>query len=142
MVEDKAKEAYKWVKKPVIVEDTGLYIYALNKFPGALIKWLLKSIGNKGICKILNSFNNRSAYAKTVICYYDGKHTRFFIGRINGRIAKKPSKGDKFGWDPIFIPEGYNKTFAELGKDIKNKISMRSKAFKKFVRFLRDLNES
>ena len=55
----------------------------------------------------------------------------FFKGRINGSIAKKP-KGKGFGWDPIFIPKNYNKTFGELTQEEKNKISMRAKAFKKF----------
>jgi XTP/dITP diphosphohydrolase len=128
VIKEKLNAAYKIVKKPVFCEDTGIYIKNMNNFPGALIKFYLDHIGTKGIAK----FNGgSSAYAETVIGFHDGKNVHFFKGRINGSIAKKP-KGKGFGWDPIFIPKNYNKTFGELTQEEKNKISMRAKAFKKF----------
>ena len=103
----------------------------MNNFPGALIKFYSEHLGNKGITK----FNGGSkAYAETVIGYHDGKKIHFFKGKINGTIPKKP-KGKGFGWDPIFIPKGFNKSFAEISQEEKNKISMRAKAFKKFKKY-------
>ena len=128
VITEKLKEAYKIVKKPVFCEDTGFHIKNMNNFPGALIKFYSEHLGNKGITK----FNGGSkAYAETVIGYHDGKKIHFFKGKIDGTIPKKP-KGKGFGWDPIFIPKGYNKSFAEISQEEKNKISMRAKAFKKF----------
>ena len=128
VITEKLKEAYKIVKKPVFCEDTGVYIKNMNNFPGALIKFYLEHLGNKGISK----FNGGSkAYAETVIGYHDGKKIYFFKGKIDGKISKKP-QGKGFGWDPIFIPKGFNKSFAEISQEEKNKISMRAKAFKKF----------
>ena len=134
VVKEKLNVAYKIVKKPVFCEDTGLYIKNMNNFPGALIKFYEEHLGNKGI----STFNGGSkAYAETVIGYHDGKNIHFFKGRINGTIAKKPS-GKGFGWDPIFIPKNYKKTFAQISNEDKNKISMRAKAFKKFKKFLKN----
>lgn len=128
VISEKLKAAYKIVKKPVFCEDTGVYIKNMNNFPGALIKFYLDHVGNKGIAK----FNGGSkVYAETVIGYHDGKDIHFFKGKIDGTIPKKP-KGKGFGWDPIFIPKGYKKTFGELTFEEKNNISMRAKAFKKF----------
>ena len=87
----------------------------MNNFPGALIKFYLDHVGNKGIAK----FNGGSkVYAETVIGYHDGKDIHFFKGKIDGTIPKKP--------------KGYKKTFGELTFEEKNNISMRAKAFKKF----------
>jgi XTP/dITP diphosphohydrolase len=135
VVKDKAKEAFSFLKRPVIVEDTGLYIKAWNKFPGALIKWVLKGIGGEGICKFLK--NERRAIAETCFCYYDGKKPKVFKGQIKGEIAKKPKGKSGFGWDPIFQPKGFKKTFAEMSLEEKTRISMRTKALNKLIKFLK-----
>lgn len=108
------------------VEDTGLYIEKLNGFPGALIKFYYEHLKNDGISKQTGGSN---CYAETIIGYYDGKNKYFFKGKINGKIAKNPKGNNGFGWDKIFIPKGYSKTFAELTDTEKNKLSMRKKAF-------------
>lgn len=131
VVEDKARKAYEQVHQPVLVEDTGLYINAWNGFPGALIRWVLKSVGNDGICKLLQNYQDRSAYAKTSVCFYDGSQFRTFDGRIEGIITDSPRGNQGFGWDPIFQPRGYNSTFAEMSEEEKNGISMRKEAFLK-----------
>lgn len=134
VVKDKAKRAYLKIRKPVLVEDTGFYISALNDFPGALIKWLLKTIGNEGICKIVNK--NRRIKAKTCFCLYNEKHYHIFTGELEGTLARKPLGETGFGWDPIFIPKGSKKSFAQLSKEEKNKISMRFLALEKLKNFL------
>ena len=136
IVISKAKSAYEHVRKPVLVEDTGLYLRGLNDFPGALVKWMLKTVGNDGICKLLKDEKNRSAYAETCVCLYDGTNSYVFSGRIDGSIPNSPRGEQGFGWDPIFQPEGYSITFAEMPMEDKNKMSMRKEAFIKLKEHL------
>lgn len=137
-IKDKAKRAYEEVKKPLIIEDTGLYLESMNGFPGALIKWVLKSIGSKGITKIIKNMENKKAYAKTSIGYFDGNKVHIFSGIIKGRICEEPKEGKNFGWDNIFKPENYDRTFSEMTDKEKNNISMRKTAFEKLKKFLDD----
>ncbi len=130
---EKVIKAYEILKKPVFVEDTGLYIDSLGGLPGALVKWFLKTIGNDGICRIVRG--NRTATAKTCVCFFDGHNLKCFLGELKGKISDRP-RGKLFGWDSIFIPNCYDKTLVELGLEEKNKISMRRKAFLKFKEFL------
>lgn len=132
VIEEKLNEAYKIVKQPVFCEDTGVYIKNMNNFPGALIKFYLESLG---LNKIAKQNAGSSVYAETIIGYHDGKNIHFFSGRITGTIPEKP-KGKGFGWDPIFVPKDYTKSFAQISAQEKNKISMRGKAFTKFRKFL------
>lgn len=135
VVSHKAMEAYSMLKKPLIVEDTGLFIKALNGFPGALAKHMSNAIGYDGFMKLLNGYT-RDVYAETCIAYYDGKKMRLFTGRAEGRIARKKSDGEGWGFDCVFIPKGYSKTFAQLGPEVKLKISHRGKAFAKLKKYL------
>jgi XTP/dITP diphosphohydrolase len=149
IVQYKAWEAYKQVKQPVFVEDTGLYFNALNGFPGALIKWLMVTIGTNGslekgsrndnIIKLLSEFNDKSIFAKTSIgfAYSDSiDEVAIISGVIEGKVPSQCRGRDGFGWDDIFIPEGYDKTFAELGLEEKNKVSMRKQALTRLDNFL------
>lgn len=125
----------------VISEDTGLYIDDMNKFPGALIKFYLGTIGINGIIK---SNGNSKAKAQTVIGIIKyGKIMKPIAGNRNGKIANKVEGTSGFGWDPVFIPNiektkysKYNgKTYAELDQlNIKNEISHRTDAFRKFMK--------
>jgi len=137
-VEDVAKhkaiQAYETVKEPVIVEDTGLYFDGLNGLPGALVKFFIKKLDLKMVCDLIG--DNRGAEVKTCIAYHDGKEVRLFIGQTRGSITLEP-RGDKgFGWDPIFIPEGHDKTFAELSDEEKQSKFMRREALGKFKEFI------
>jgi len=132
----KAKQAFQILKQPVIVEDTGLYFEEFNGFPGALIKFLIKNIPLEKICSFLKE--NRKARAVTCIGYCDDNGVKLFIGEIKGIIADFPRGNSDFGWDPIFIPEGNDKTFAEMGEEEKNKVSMRKQALDKLKLFLLD----
>lgn len=136
VIEDKLKHGYELLKKPVMVEDTGLFFNDLNGFPGALIKMLLDKVGRDGVVKVLKGFKDKSVVAKCAIGFTrDGKDLKVFIGEIKGRIVEPRGKSG-FGWDPIFQPEGFDKTFAEMSTEEKNAISHRSNAFKKFKEFL------
>ncbi len=134
VIEHKAREAFKKIKKPLIVEDTGLYFEAWNGMPGALSKLFDEAIGYNNLCKLLK--NNRKAKAKTVIGYFDGRNYRNFVGEISGAIAMAPRGRTNFGWDAIFIPLGHKKTFAQMKPIQKNKISMRKIALEKFRKFI------
>jgi non-canonical purine NTP pyrophosphatase (RdgB/HAM1 family) len=137
VVKEKAWKAYQQVKKPILVEDTGVYIDSWKGFPGALIKWLLKTLGNGGICNALVS-RERDAFVETCFCLYDGKKFRIFVGRVDGRITETPRGETNFGWDPIFQPRGYEKTFAEMSNQEKNQLSMRKVASIKLKKFLEE----
>ena len=137
VVKKKAEEAYRILKKPLIVEDVGMYFASWNGFPGPLVKYLHES-GNHSFdlaVKMLENFEDKSTEAKAVIGFHDGKKVHFIEGVMKGKFtAKKGSNG--WGFDPYFIPEGYNKTVGELEEGVKNAISHRAKAFQNFKKYL------
>lgn len=120
-----------------IIEDTSLYFDALNGLPGPLIKWFLDSIGNQGIYELVQNKSDK-AQAKTIIGYMDelGKIS-YYEGIVEGKIVEP--KGDtSFGWDPIFLPNGHGKTFAEMSSEEKNEVSMRKLALVELKKVLQD----
>jgi XTP/dITP diphosphohydrolase len=135
IIKDKAKRAYEILQKPLIVEDVGLYIKAWNDFPGAFIKWVIKTKGCEGIIKSMGNYKNREAFVEAGICYYDGKEFKTFFGKVKGTIPFEKRGESRFGLDPSFIPDGYEKSFAEMTSEEKNKISHRGIAFKKLKEF-------
>ena len=140
VVEDKAKRAFEIVKSPVLVEDVSLIFGGLKKLPGPLIKWFFETLGNDGLCKLLDGFENRNAFAEVefAICDDSGVHT--FNGSMEGKISETPRGEMGFGWDPIFIPKGYDKTWAEMTDDEKHMTSMRKIALEKVSKFLNENN--
>lgn len=136
IAESKAKSAYSKIRHPVIVEDTGVYIKAFAGFPGALAKWYVKGLGHEGACRALDISPDRSAYAETCIAFYNGKSAKKFTGRIYGTISDHPRGSNNFGWDRIFIPKGYKRTFAQMSIAEKSTISMRGIAGRKLKKFL------
>jgi len=136
IVSCKAKEAYRRVKRPVLVEDTSLTFHALGHLPGPFIKWFLAELGNEGLCELLNGYKDRSALAQVCFGLYDGKKLRLFEGKIKGTIAKRPRGKRGFGWDPIFIPTGCRTTWGEMSVDEQKETSMRRIALKKLEAFL------
>lgn len=114
----------------LMVEDTSLYLDGMNGLPGPLNKWFLKAIGPEGIYKLSEVFGS-AARAKTIIGYADEKGAvQFFEGETRGSIVKPKSKAE-FGWDAIFLPEGSQKTYADMTMGEKSAISHRGKALKK-----------
>lgn len=136
VAEKKARSYFSIIKMPILVEDTSLSIDALDGLPGTYIDAFMKSLGNEGIIKLLKDSKERKAVAQTTVVFVDSQgelHT--FIGKTEGTITYE-SRGEGFGWDPIFIPEGETKTFGEMTLDEKNKYSMRASALKKFKKWL------
>ena len=135
----KAKHVWDNYDLPCFADDSGLVVPELNNEPGVYSARYAGSQKNDNdnmdlLLKNLSSSKDRSAYFITVICYYDGKNTHFFEGRVNGKITLEKKGQDGFGYDPIFIPEGFDRTFAEMNMEEKNALSHRAKA----VKLLRD----
>lgn len=133
----KAKEAYKQVGSPVLVEDTSLRFLALGKLPGPLVKWFLDELGTEGLCRLLDGFPDRAAVAEVQVGLYDGQTFRAFSGTRAGSIARAPRGSNGFGWDAIFIPAGYDKTWAEMTDEEARETSMRRVALKKLEDYLK-----
>lgn len=129
VIEQKARVAYSLVGKPVLVEDTSLSFHAWNGLPGALIRWFLETVGNEGVCQMLIGFDLLDATAEACLGYFDGQEFVSFSGTIKGHITRSPKGNNGFGWDPIFIPEGWGKTLAEMTQEERsNLVSMRTAA--------------
>lgn len=122
---------------PFIIEDAGLFIKALKDFPGVYSKDVFYTIGCKGILKLLKSVKERSAVFRSVYVYSEPKKEPvFFKGESQGKIANIERGKGGFGYDPIFIPNGKTKTFAEMNVTEKNSVSHRGKALDKLIDFL------
>ncbi len=136
IVKAKLQEAFNHHEGPFIVEDTSLYFESLKDFPGPMIKWFLKSLGNEGLAELAHRLESQKAVAKVIIGYAkDKEDIKFFEGSITGTIVA-PRGETTFGWDPIFQPDGYEKTFAEMSSEEKNQISMRKIAAEKLKEYI------
>jgi len=135
---DKATRAYEIMGEPVIVDDTGMSIDALRGMPGALVVWFLDNIGTAGILKLLEGTTDRRASVSTAIGYADSSGVHVFNGTVNGSIPIQPRGTNGFGYDPIFIPEGQDRTYAEMSAEQKNEGSMRAIALAKLAEFLQN----
>ena len=119
-----------------IVEDTSLSLDCLKGLPGPLIKWFLKTLGTDGLANLADTLGNPKAEAKTMIGYAKNRNEiEFFEGVIPGKIVV-PTGTSGFGWDPIFQPDGVEKTFAEMTEKEKNSMSMRKIAVEQLRKFL------
>jgi len=133
----KCELAVKEVGGPVIVEDTALCFNALNGLPGPYIKWFLEGVGHQGLNNLLAAYDDKSAKALCVFSFgAPGQPIVTMVGECPGRIVPARGPPESFGWDPVFQPdEGGGKTFAEMDKDAKNKISHRRRALDKVLEF-------
>lgn len=145
--EQKARYTYDMFHMPCFADDTGLEVDALNGAPGVYSARYAGVTGTSeqqsaaNVRKLLGELDGvtvRTARFRTMVCYYDGRECRFFEGRVEGRITLQPSGTDGFGYDPVFMPDGKDRTFAEMPLQEKNGISHRARAFAKFKAFLTD----
>jgi XTP/dITP diphosphohydrolase len=124
------------------IEDAGFFVdEPLKGFPGVYSKYVLKTIGNEGILKLINDFSITKAHFETIIALYykPADKIMLFDGKVEGMVSSSKRGKEGFGFDPIFIPnEIPNKTFAELTTNEKNNVSHRGKAFSKLIRYLKD----
>jgi len=138
----KAAFTFKATGQPSLADDSGLFVEALDGEPGVYSSRYGKN-DTERINKLLRNLEmkkNRAAAFRAVFVYYFAPQKYdIFRGKCNGEIALEPRGTHGFGYDPIFIPHGYTKTFSELGPDVKNKISHRAKALQEFKRYLKSL---
>jgi XTP/dITP diphosphohydrolase len=121
----------------LMLEDAGLFIPSLFDFPGVYSKFVFTSIGCEGILRLLEGKEDRNARFEAVVAYCgDNGEPMIFKGMVEGTISFE-SKGEHgFGYDPIFVPKGENRTFAEMETEEKNRFSHRARALTKLVEFL------
>ncbi|MEM1704087.1 MAG: XTP/dITP diphosphatase [Zestosphaera sp.] len=138
-----AVQASLYLREPFFVEDAGLYIKSLKGFPGPFSSYVYKTIGVEGILKLMSSVSDRTAFFKSVIVlYYPQQGFKVFEGVVYGSISLEARGSGGFGFDPIFVPEGHHKTFAELDLETKNSLSHRGRAFRAMVSWLRTAYKS
>ncbi len=125
------------------IEDSGFFVdNPLGGFPGVYSSYVLKTIGNEGILKLIDDFNKSKAHFSAIISLYFKPLDKvlFFDGNITGRISETIRGEEGFGFDPIFIPDSIpDKTFAEITTHQKNQISHRGQAMKKLILFLKKI---
>jgi len=132
-------DATKKSNLPVFVEDAGLFVKALNGFPGPYSSYVHRALGTKGILKVMQNERKRDAYFLSVVAFSNPQkplEPKCFRGKVEGKIAYKERGKQGFGFDPIFEPFGGNgKTFAEMTTQEKNKYSHRAHALRKFAKW-------
>lgn len=116
IIEHKVRQAYKILKKPVIVEDTKLVFAAYGRLPGPLIKWFIEEIGLDGLCGMVTGKDTR-AFAGAAIAYFDGTNLKIFQSELAGTITTEPRGDNGFGWNGIFMPGDEMRTLGELSDD-------------------------
>lgn len=137
VLKHKAEEAYRILKKPVLVEDVSLVFNALGLLPGTFVKFFVHEIGLEGMCRLLDSFDDRSAYARVIFGLYDGKDFKTIEGKVEGAIADHPRGNLGHGWDPIFIRNGQSKTNSEMTEEEYGSVHPRKIAIEKLAEFLK-----
>ena len=136
VVEHKVRQAYNILKKPVLVEDASLTFPAMGRLPGTFIKWFIEELGYDGLLHLANSLPSQEAVGRACYGYYDGNDLKLFDGEMRGRIGTEARGTGGFGFDPIFINEGYNQTRAEMDEEIYVKTSYRTGAILKLKEYL------
>lgn len=136
IVEHKARQAYDIVKQPVLVEDVSLEFSALRRLPGPFIKFFVEDSGLEACCRMLDGFADRSATARCTFGYFDGETIQLLDGELTGQIAQSPRGENGFGWDKIFIPQGYDITRAEMNNQDDESTYTTIKPFAKLREFL------
>jgi len=140
----KAETIFNLNGKPVFADDSGLFVEALSGAPGVYsARYAGTGNSQDNIRKLLAELGeneNRLAYFMTVFCIISQNGAFYLDGKAEGNITKQPKGVEGFGYDPVFLPHGFNKTFAEMTHEEKNQISHRHKAVQKLINFVRNLD--
>ncbi len=141
-LEEVARYSAEWVAErspsPFFLEDAGFFVDSLKGFPGVYSAYVFDTIGYRGILKLMEGEKRRRAIFAAVIAYHNGRGIRLFRGEVVGTVSLMPRGSNGFGYDPIFVPEDSDRTFAEMSTEEKNGISHRGRAIEKLVDFLRE----
>ena len=132
----KAEAAWQRLERPVVVEETGLELACMNGFPGPLVKWMLEAVGDEGIAQVAIRAGDPGVVARCALMLLDGEREVIAEGSTAGRLVLPPRGVGGFGWDPVFEPDGLERTYAELGDEVKDRIGHRGRAWREFLRAL------
>lgn len=138
----KARYAFEVTSRPSLADDSGLFVTALDNAPGVFSSRYGKDDTdriNRVLTELSGSHDRRAVFRAVFVYYTAPDRYHIFDGECWGEITHEPRGMHGFGYDPIFVPRGYKRTFAELGQTTKNRISHRARALKKFRRFLDQL---
>ena len=136
VVEHKVRQAYEIAKKPVLVEDISLSFTAMGRLPGTFIKWFLQELDLDGLCRLADGLEHRGAKAEIMYALHDGKDIHYFHAVDEGQVPDKPRGDAGFGWNPIFIPNGWDKTYGEMDEDEFKSACVRAKGIAQLREFL------
>jgi XTP/dITP diphosphohydrolase len=128
VVRAKAAAAYAAARMPVIVEHGALCVDFLNGLPGALVKPMWEALGPR-ICELVPEGKPRTVTARSALCYCDGRERLVIVREVEGELATSARGSGGFHWDPVFIPQGETRTFAEMPLDEKLKRSPAARCF-------------
>jgi XTP/dITP diphosphohydrolase len=137
IVKDKTQRAFDHIHRPVLIEDVSFVFHAFGHLPGPLIKWFVHELGNEGLCRLLDGQKDRTCTATVCYGYHDGTTIHLVSGSMSGSVADHPRGSMGFGWSPIFIPEGQERTYAEMSEIERDPIAMRNKALTKLKALIR-----
>lgn len=135
VVRAKAESAFSILNTPVLVEDVSVTFTALGRLPGTFIKYFEQELGQEGLCRLLDG-KDRGCVATARYAFHDGENVTVFEGSMPGTVAESPRGTRSFGWASIIIPEGKEKTYAEMTDEEQGEVAMRKKALKKLAEAL------
>lgn len=137
VVMDKAEQAYRAIRRPILVDDTGIFFVGYHQFPGVLSRYAFMTLGFPGLFKLIQS--GQRAYFCSYLAYKASVRSKpvVFKGVCRGRLIRqlRGKRKQKMPYDNIFIPDGDTETFAQLGVAGKQRYDHRSKAVRKFARY-------
>lgn len=140
-LEDVVVSSMNWLQERIegdfLMDDSGLFIPYLCGFPGVYSSYVYRTIGSEGILKILEGIEDRSADFKCCFGLHWRGENKLFTGVVRGSITEQTRGEGGFGFDPIFLPSGSSRTFAEMSVEEKNRYSHRGKALEKLLAFLK-----
>ena len=125
----KGAEALRQLRRPVVVEETGLELAALNGFPGPLVKWMLAAVGPAGIARTALALGDARVTARCALLWTDGEREVIGEGTTEGTLVLPRGAGG-FGWDPAFLPAGEERTYGELPATDKDRLGHRGRAWR------------
>ncbi|HYL05220.1 MAG TPA: non-canonical purine NTP pyrophosphatase [Thermoanaerobaculia bacterium] len=129
----KGEEAWRRLRRPLVVEEAGLDLAAFGGFPGPLVKWMLAAAGAGTIARAALALGDSRAVARAALYYRDDERTLVAEGGTAGTLVL-PARGEHgFGWDPVFLPDGLDRTFGELTGPEKDALSHRGKAWRQLL---------
>ena len=139
VLEAKGDEAWRRLQRPLVVEETGLELPALNGFPGPLVKWMLQAVGPEGIARTALALGDSRATARCALLYRDEQRVVIAEGATSGTLVL-PARGSAgFGWDPVFQPDHSEQTYGELPAGEKDRVGHRGRAWAELLNLLERL---